>query len=353
MRNGFDPNLLNELIDYAHNPPGSDPVLGNFYTTVVEMVESNRPIAQIITSVQKIRPDITYKHLAYLIFRAYQAIKLKQVDFSYRDFNSVIKWKKELQIICSGKTRSEFKELLATKTNSATIYQRYIGPYAIIACLWGGREVSIADLGCGGNYGLRGIEVKEQFEKFQDKTPKRIITKLLSKNIQLKKCIAIDKENPDSKDTITWRMACSFYPSELDQMKKIQTFEERIRLSRNVEFIRADLLKHQPLPKKKLDAVILSTILYQQTLPNQLILINKAKRLLNSHGIIIIQDFALKTTPSHLDFSDSWFGKKYSYGTFITGKLTSWKFWEILRWNNGRCRIVKPGEDFKKLQAQL
>jgi len=354
MKTGFDPNLLNELIDYAHNPPGGDPVLGKFYTAVVELVEGNKTLAKIITAVQKIRPDITDKHLSYLIFRAYQAIKLKQNDFSYKHFSSVIRWKKELSLICSGKKGEEFKKLLSTKTNSTTIYQRYIGPRAIIAYLWDNQPVSVADLGCGGNYGLRGMELKEPFEKFQDKTPNKIIIKLLSKNINFKKGLAIDKENPDSEEATTWRMACSFYPSELDQMKKVQTFEKRIRLSKKVEFIQADLLKRKPLPKKEVEAVILSTILYQQTLPNQLTLINKAKRLLRPNGIIIVQDFAVKTSsPSRLDFSDSWFGRSFSYGTFIVGPGTNWKFWEIFRWNNGRCRIVKAGEDLKELQALL
>lgn len=352
MKGSFDPSLLSELLDLAHNPPGADPVLGAFYKAIVEMVESGKLIAKILMEVKRKRPDITHKHLSYLLFRTYQAIKLAENDLSYKNFDQIMHWKKELNKYCA--KSGEFKKLLLTKTNSTTIYQRYAGPAAIIAHLYNGTGVAIADLGCGGNYGLRGIELNEPFKTIQDFTPKKFVSRTLKRKLILKKGLAIDKENPDLAEAIVWRMACSFYPQELTEMQTIKEFEERIKLSKKVNFIEVDLLKRQTLSKHKVDVAILSTILYQQTLSNQLILINKAKNLLKNGGIIIVQDFAVKSAnPSHLDFSDSWFGKSYSYGTFIAGKKTGWKFWEILRWNNGRCRMVKPGEDFTALPELL
>ncbi len=353
MKVSFDPNLLNELLDLAHNPPGGDPVLGAFYTSIVDMVEKDHPIAKIFMDVKSQRPDITYKHLTYLIFRAYQAVKFKRHDLSYRNLKSVSKWEKELSTVYSNK--SEYlRSLLNTKSVTTTIYQRYIGPFALISFLWNKKEVSIADLGCGGNYGLRGLELREPFKPFKDLTAKQLITKFILQPINLSKGLAVDKENPDEEEVRAWRIACSFYPQELDNLEAIKKFENRIMRSKKVEFIKTDLLKLNQLPKKSFDIVILSTTLYQLNLSQQLTILTRAKQLLQPNGYIIVQDFAVKSLarPTHLDFSESWFRRKFSYRTFITGKATSWKFLEVLQWNNGRCEIVRAGKDFKKVFSE-
>lgn len=348
----FDQNLLSEVIDQSHNPPGSDPILGNFYAALVEMIESGHPIAYTLMRVKNRRLDITYKHLVNLIFRAYQAIKFEQNDLSYRSFDSITKWLNELKSLMSDPIiRRYFAKLLRTKSTTTTIYQRYSGPYAIVSYLWDSRLVSIADLGCGGNYGLRGIELKESFRRIKDLTSKKLLTKFLRRKINLQIGLAIDKENPDEKDVKAWRLACSFYPRELNELNSIQAFEERLRLSQKVSFLQANLLSSRKLPKNCVNVAILSSILYQLSLTDQLTLIDKARKLLKRGGIIIVQDFAVKNlaNPTHLDFNESWFGKSYSYRTFILGAKTSWKFWELFQWNNGRCRSVKMGEDFDKI----
>lgn len=354
MKVSFDPNLLNELLDLAHNPPGGDPVLGAFYTAVVEMVENNEPIAKILINVKKKRPEITYKHLTNLLFRAYQAVKFKEQDLSYQDLKSIPQWRKELTRVWRTKTGRYFRLLLNTRSTTTTIYQRYAGPFAIIGYFWDGKEVSVADLGCGGNYGLRGIEIQEQFQPIKDLTPNRIITRLLLKPINIKKGLAIDKENPESKTIKAWRLACSFYPQELNKLRAIEAFEKRIKAGQKVEFLQADLLTSKKLPKRSMNVVILSTTLYQLSLMEQLTMLTQAKKLLKNNGLIIVQDFAVKSlaNPDHLDFNESWFGKSFSYRTFITGKATSWKFLEVFQWNNGRCQIVNPGEDFDRVFSQ-
>lgn len=381
MKVAFDPNLLNELLDCAHNPPGGDPVLRAFYTSLVEMVEKGKPIAKILMEIRRKRPNITYKHLTNLTFRAYQAVKFREQDLFYnrfvktvdnstdegeerlqssavsqaaevyKDLTDIYKWQKELNLICSNtKTKKYFKLLLRTKSTTTTIYQRYAGPYAIISYLWNGKAVSIADLGCGGNYGLKGIELQEPFKSIKDLTPKKLVTQLLLQKINLKKALAIDKENPDEEDIKTWRMACSFYPQELSNLSVIQDFEDRIKGVQKVVFLKANLLTFKKLPKKSVDAVILSTTLYQLNLQEQLTILAQAKKLLKGNGLIIVQDFAVKSlaNPTHLDFNESWFGNKFSYRTFIASQKINWEFLEVFQWNNGRCQVIKPGEDFNK-----
>ncbi len=352
----FDPNFLSELIDQAHNPPGKDPVLGSFYSALVQQVEEDKPIAKLLMKVKKRRKDTTYKHMANLIFRAYQAVKFKQNDLSYSKTTDIPQWNEELKrVISDNLTRKYFEKLLTSRSTTTTIYQRYAGPYALITCLYGSNKVSIADLGCGGNYGLRGIELNETFKKIKDLTQKKIVSSLILKRINLKTCFAIDKENPDEEEVRLWRLACSFYPQEIEEKSRILDFEERIKKAKFVEFLRIDLLTEKKLPKVSVDIVILSTILYQLSLDRQLTLIEKAKKLLKPKGLLIVQDFAVKSLsdPGHLDFNESWFGKSFSYRTFVTNAKNNFEFLEVLKWNNDRCQIVKKGEDFEKIFKKL
>lgn len=355
MKASFDPNLLSELIDQSHNPPGADQALGIFYTALVEQIENKKVLAKLLMEVKKKRPDITYKHLVNLIFRSFQAVKFKQDDLSYQKFYTLEKWHQQIDTILSNhKNKLYFKKLLLTKSTTTTIYQRYAAAYALISFLFDGAVVTVADLGCGGNYGLRGIELNIPFKKFQDLTKKKLVLKLVSQKINLKKGLAIDKENPDEEAVKNWRLACSFYPQELGQREAIEQFEINIQQSKKVQFLKTDLLKAD-LPRNCVDVLILSTILYQLNLPEQLNILENAKRLLKPSGVIIVQDFAAKSlsNPAHLDFSESWFGQPFSYRTFLAGKKTRWIFWEIFKWNSGRCQIVKEGEDFKVFFKKL
>ncbi len=348
MKASYDPNLLSELVDQSHNPPGGDKVLGKFYAAIVEQIERGGNLAKMLIEVKKKRPTITSKHLTNLIFRSFQAIKFKQNDLSFRNFLTLKKWHKELDaIFLNPTTKSYFKKLLLTKSTTTTIYQRYAAPAALISFLFDGTPVTVADLGSGGNYGLRGIELNIPFKKVTDLTTKKLFLKLLSQKINLKKGLAVDKDNPDEPEAKKWRLACSFYPQELKLRDEIEQFENRIMQAKKVEFLKANLL-NSFLPEKYFDVVILSTTLYQFNLFEQRRILENAKRLLTSEGFIIVQDFAAKSlsNPSHLDFSESWFGQPFSYGTFIVGKKTHWMFLEIFRWNNGRCQTVKEGEDF-------
>lgn len=352
MEVSFDRELLNEIADQSYNPPGADPALGAFYATLLAMIQADESIAHILTSVRKNRHDITNKHLVNLIYRAFQAIKFKQKDLAYQSFFDIPSWRSEFKTFFENDHSTKlFEQLLLTKSTITTIYQRYAGVSALISHLWHDEAVSVADLGCGGNYGLRGIEFNIPFQNIKDQTPGKVISRLLTKKIKLQKGLAVDKENPDDPSVREWRMACNFYPKELPTKDNVVKFEDRIRKSVKVRFIQSDLLSAKKLPKNSYDVVILSMILYQLNSEDQKKLINKAKRLLNEDGIIIIQDFAAKqlTDAKKLDFNKSWFGGNFAFRVFITGERTNWNFWEILRWENARCLDVKAGQDFRKV----
>lgn len=344
--------LMRELDDHAKNPPGNDIALASFYQALKEMFVAKKPMVKLIGRVRKNRPNITNKHLINLLFRAYQYLKFEMKDLSYRHFNQSNQWHDELSLVLSDKrSRIIYENILVKKSTTTTIYQRYIGPYVAILQKFGNSPITIADFGCGGNYGLRGIELKEPFKPIQDMTPGNLVSSLLTKEINFIRGLAIDKENPDGKRTRKWRMACSFYPVELDNLEEISLFEERIKKSSKVRFLGANLLLMTKIPSKKFDAVILSMILYELSGDEQIILLEKVKEFLKPGGIIIVQDFAEKDKKNKqlLNYNISWFGSEFGFRTFIICESSNWTFWEILKWNNGRCNMVRPGKDFNKL----
>lgn len=343
----IDKNLRGELEDNFRYPPGGDPSLKCFYGAVLEMCDAREPLANILTTVQQKRPDRPPKLIVNLLFRAVQSIKLDQSDLAYRDFREAAQWKEELTKITTDPLLStRLSEILHNRSTNTTIYQRYAGPYAIIAHFYNGSGVSVADLGCGGNYGLRGIELREPFQSVTDHTPGRYVSSLLNQPINLVEGYAIDKE-ADTEENSAWRLACSVYPQELDQLPSVREYEERIKGSRRIMFTQNDLLICEYLPKNAYNVVILSTILYQLQHLEQSALLERARRMLMENGTLIVQDFAAKNPedPRQLDFGVSWFAEAFAYRTFVAEKNDK-PFREAFRWNNGRCRIVEPGEDF-------
>lgn len=344
--------LLNEIIDQAHNPPGGDPVLGAFYTATLQAIDGQQPFGKLVVRAKVNRPDITDKHFVNLLFRTFQFLRLGTGDLSYRAVEDVDWWSSELSGVASQNgQKGEFEDILKHRSTTTTIYQRYTGPYAIIAHFFDGKKVTVADLGCGGNYGLRGIDIGEKFQPIKDSTPNSTISKLLSQHINLTDGVSMDKDDPDIEETRLWRLACSFYPQELDQLPNIEEFEKRIKGSQRVRFVEADLLRYDGLRPIYSDVVILSTVLYQLHRAEQLKLLEQAKQFLNPNGILIVQDFAQKdpSHPTHLDFSESWFGREFTYRTFIASIQTNWRFLEGLRWDSGRCRTVGAGTDFAQI----
>lgn len=347
----LDSDLYAELVDQGENPPGGDHSLGAFYKAVVAITDNgNTHVADLLNQTRQHRPDITTKHLANLLFRGIQFVEFGQGNLVYEKYKDPSEWHGELtKLLSSEDSRSTLARILRERSTTTTVYQRYAGPYAIIAYLFDGQSVSVADLGCGGNYGLRGMELREPFKPIDDFTPDSLLSFLLGQKINLERGLAIDKESPDDQEVRKWRFACSVYPKELTQIPSLKLFEERLReKSQKVSFLQADLVHFDWLPESVTDVVIISTTLYQLNPSDQEKFLDQAKRLLKPNGVLVVQDFARKDpqNPMFLDFSSSWFGKGFSYGTFLETARDNWKPLEALRWNNGRCTIVKPGEDF-------
>lgn len=334
--------------------------MANFYGAFADLLLSDKSINNFHSKIfgkRKMQPA----HFSNLIYRSIQYIELfVENNKNYPNHPLYLTregWKERIVFLHSRYSSSLRKMLLENETVT-TIYQRYLGNKILLNIIFPNKELlSIADFGCGGNYGLPGLSLGIPFNKFVDNTPEFLATKFKKKKISLGDCLAVDKSDPI--EVSRWREACSFYPQELKGHKsvlKLRKFEKRISKAKNVRFLKGDLLKlhvnHQggTLPYKYFDAVTLNTILYQMNAPERAKVLKSARHCLKEGGVIIVQDFAKKDkNPQKLDFDVNWFGKPGMYGTFIASKSTQWKFEHVLRWGNGRCNSVTAGPDFNFL----
>src|SRR5579884_1176434 len=344
--------IVSEFSSVASTPPGQDEYMAACYNATTYLLQNDTDVQSLINEVIHQR-DISTKHFINLYYRAIQYIELyERRNREYpQKYTTTASWKKELRSILT-EDRKKFKDILLRYSTTSTIYQRYIGAHAILAALYLKQELTIADFGCGGNYGLRGMDIQEPFEKFMDDTPGDFIEELIREPIRFRKGLAVDIQNPYDVEITRWRLACSFYPSELvDKLPKILALEKRLTKSKNVEFILGDLrtlpVGTSTIPLHQTDAVIMSTLCYQMP-DSQKQVLETANKMLRAEGVIIIQDFAVKDkkAPHQLNFTVDWHGKPFSYRNFITGPKFNWEMYEILQWNNGRCTQVRPGEDY-------
>lgn len=351
--------IITQFEQQSFHPPGGDVVIQACYKATLDLLQNNKTFKKFLKDILRQRADLGDVHFVNLYFRALQYIRLfvERQPQAYLLKPRLLKgdWLRYLKkVIRHQKKKSELQNLLLTKDTSTTKYQRYVSLFALINWFFPNTQVSVCDFGCGGNYGLKGIEIGEKFDQVLDKTSQKFFTRLLTGSTQLSEGLGIDKEDPDNKKSHNWRLACSLYPKEFGKLNQVLEFEQRLKISKKVKFLKADLTKIQigrVLPKSYFDIVMISTMLYQIHDPkNQIEILEKARSCLKRHGVLIVQDFVQMRDDGTLDFSISWFDKPFSsYKTLITSADFNFRFLEIFRWENGRCQKVKNGNDLSLL----
>ncbi len=344
-------NYIAEIRKQSIHPPEKDIVIKSFYQAFLLLLK-DPPIINFLNDILAKR-NFTSSHFVNLFFRTIQYIELFHLknDKYPSSYTNVKAWKKELKFIFNNYEQL-VRDILLTRDTTTTIYQRYAGSKAILKAIFGKKRLAVADFGCGGNYGLPGLAKNLTFKDLVDHTRGNLVTKLINQNIIIKSGIAIDKEAPSDPESKAWRIACSFYPKELDKSVDMLILEAEVSNVKSVHFVKMNLIRanyeHKSIHRTRLDGIIMSTFLYQLDYLSQVYVFNLAKKLLKKNGIIIIQDFAEKKKGDKkgLKVINNWFYKPYLYRTFIVGKATNWEIKEILKWKNGRCREVRPGKDF-------
>lgn len=351
--------VIAQFNEQSLHPPGGDAVIQACYKATLDLLQNSKAFRIFMEDILRQRVDLGEIHFVNLYFRALQYLKLfVEKKPQFYSLNPVLlkkDWLRYLkEVLKTQKRKHHLQNLLLTKDTSTTKYQRYVSLFALMNWFFPNSSVSICDFGCGGNYGLKGIEIGEKFDQVLDQTSQKFFTRLLRGSTQLSEGLGIDKEDPDNKKNHNWRLACSLYPKEFGRLNQVLEFEQRLKISKKVQFLKADLSRIQvgrALPKSYFDIVMISTVLYQtHDLKNQIEILEKAKSCLKKHGILIVQDFVQIRDDQTLDFAISWFDKSFSsYKTLITAADFNWRFLEIFKWENGRCQKVKDGNDLPLL----
>lgn len=347
--------VIIELHRQVAYPPGKDTHIRNCYEALQMLLEVNSSVRLLLENVLNMR-GITAKHFVSLFFRSVQYIELYHRQGA--GYPAVLvrseDWKNELAILVED-YGDLLTDLLSTRFTNTTLYQRYAGPKAVLSALYSRSPVTVVDLGCGANHGLPGIKGREPFHPIVDQTSRQLFANLLDLPLVLQG-IAVDRENPYSSEFRQWLLACSLYPTELYRLPAFSDFCDRVATIDGIRFYQADLLalSSHLLTNEGLmdvDAVILSTVLYQYDIRERRILLALAKSMLKPHGILIIQDFAWidPNDPQDLIFSKNWFGSPYPYRTFITGSSFGWNMQECFQWNSSRCLLVKEGNNLNQV----
>jgi hypothetical protein len=347
--------LTRVLKEQADNPPMNDKHIRHCYLAALNLItKDEHPLSHLLGEMVTARLDTSEEHLVNLLLRAIQYAELWWLENSQypNHLNNVEAWESEIGNIL-GRHYDKMRKILLERDTGTTLYQRYIGPRGILASLFPSCSVAVADLGCGGMHGIIGLKHNEPFQSLQtDETPDKIFTSWIDFPMGVSEGLGIDKYDPFDEEAVRWRVACSHYPGEFDQMPNYLKFERRMMNLNGVRFVSGDIVQLDTLGigPNSFDAVIISTTLYQIPDPKlQERVFDGVRRILRSSGVIVVNDFATVdfNSPDRLRLrGTSWFRKEGGYRTFVCLGETDWKFMEVLKFDNGRCRSVWPGASF-------
>ena len=340
--------------------PRNDPHLSRLYRALYRLIANNTRfrayILQLFFERKHQYHNSTLLHFAVLLQKAIQYVLLYEhgvyEDIHYIDkIKTVTDWKKIINVILYTQ-QDLLKKLMTTSSIVTNMAERYIGPLAIMHGLYDGKSLSIIDLGCSTNRGVRMIMEASRgnylFHQIVDNTPNKVILQCLLKPISIEKAIGVDRIDFDKDENmLAWFLACDHYPTELKTIPETRALLKRLQQVPNTPIVQADLLNVTDYFKPQtFDVVIFSSVLYQIPLQRRRKTIENAYILLKPDGVIIIQDTAYLTERRELIFSPE-FGRPYGYRLFIYSNKTANRIREILRFKDNRCSEIQAGKDFK------
>lgn len=342
-------SLVEQFNYLAKNPPGGDEYASAFYTAATELLSENQRWTQLFEEIQD-RRQITHSHLVNLVLRVAQSRLMDSPDYPEK-FDKQI-WKESLGQILEDDWEGFLQDML-TKDTGTTIYRRYAGLKSIAGALFpestASKGLRVLDIGCGRNYGLRGLALNIPFGDINIHSLE--IETWLNRPFKVVRGIAVDRVDYRTEEAKKWAMACGFRPGELRKyLPQVLELERQLEQSEGIEFYPTGFeeLLARDLDLNNIDIIMASTMLYQAP-EGQHHLFQVAQEILSPNGVLLIQDFAAKDAKGEfLEFRNDW-STPYSYRTFVIGAFCDWRPIEVEQWKDGRCWDVQPGEDFAML----
>lgn len=396
-----DPGLQDRFLEvekelhrqrFIFDKPEGDVRLARFCEASLRLI-NDEPMRPVVEDYLVVNPTDSPSYSVNKLLRAPQKQMLfnnLELDYPKDGFDQVEPWLRELRRIFNGDEPYDIGTLyldLFSRPAAANVSERYKSADLIFGIMkdYLPDNPKVWDVGCSLNHGLRRIKRQAElpFEKFDvnkslafnqhfeirldDPVRAEHLYKKLGQ-VSLGPSLGIDiinyyrKVKRDNKTLLVvdsepqkWAHSCSSYPTEFLDEKRMADFAKLEENVEGVDFINADFslpikeLKEM-LPKDKPDVIIFSTVLYQSP-EKAKSMIRNAEDFLSDNGAILILDFLEvdEEDPHSFTHINSWFSKPYPYRALV--KLKQYPnegYFEVFRWNNGRCKSLLEGKDYDR-----
>ena len=228
-----------------------------------------------------------------------------------------------------------------------------------------GGDVSVCDVGCSQNQGLKHIALDLPFGDIKldanshidnHDSVQYLLNETANRAINLTESVGTDFFPINDADNREWVMACSLLPKELKEPGAREEYEflESANVE-SVDFIRSDFANPNDVETqfrdKSFDIVTFFTILYQVSDEERRRMFEHALAL--SKRFILIADAAkvldnknVKHPIDSLHFDTAYFAEDYGYRVFLYDKeRPDVGFVELWRMKSGRCESILILED--------
>lgn len=390
------------------DPHGKDPFNKLFAEGMLAIMHRDPELVEQFKAIQDLRAQptinrpITTTHMANLALRAFNHIMMfnrKEKDIATHTFDPNNDWywdypqphglnldtpEKWAQTISDTLLDPDLKlaywQLLLDRDTQTNIAERRVGLH-ILPLMFGLEEpLTIVEGGCSNNALLAAIDIgnNDDIKKIKDNTPGQTMKALINSGLHLAQGVGFDINNPHEEniesmifDSSThkpvaelsantkWFLSCR-YAGEVQRAKVEQTLENMNTYSStpHTELRNGNIL-NPPDNLPSAHAYLLSTVCYQ--LPSQQTVdtaITKGFEIVREkNGVVLVQDFAIiDPQTGHLVFPENWGAD--SYRLFVLKPrpqeqihtdpyLAPYIAQEVLIYDSGRCREVKPGADWQ------
>jgi hypothetical protein len=327
----------------------------------------------------------SFQH-TFLFKRAYPILFNETADefLNYpEDFDTPEAWLEEAGGILDNPNSHAILDYdLTQRRIQSNIADRYKGPKLAILKEYPSRfrgPLNILDVGASLNLGLTKLVVGDKFGQVEildsssrdafvhDTNATEYINHLINSPLDVAGGVGVDILPGWDLNSREWIRSCSFYPSELLDLNRIEEFDRlvlansildkhnRTKSGLNISGVNMDRLSfyigdfadrnsmrdfsHSPEAEAKFDVVTFITVMHQLSDMERTAMIDRAKNYLKPDGLIIVQDFMEinPDAPNGMDFPNHWY--PFLYRTAVIDPLESTSTpRDIVVWDYGRCK---------------
>lgn len=378
--------LLSSMAEVAAKDGEEIEVEAAMHRAFLSVYESSPALQEMVDSFVRIRTDMTPTQHRYMLRSVMQLVAIRQRAVDYpRGFEQDGAWHGVIQSILSDAVlKAELVENLHYLHLKTNIPSRYKSVPLLVHWMRAngriGNEVSMIDLGCSRNLGLKALGFIENsallnytFDQTDVVEPvdhpditrskhKRVVKKWSKVTSQLQNTpfgltwgVGRDLEDPDDPRIHEWTMACLTprdyqigRAAELELLDMAYTFNGP-GVHPQISFEQRDIVVDAQLGNQKnekpqdagqFDIGTFVISLNQLSEVQREMALRRALRLIKPMGVLAIVEFARvpEACPNEIELLDDQWNKRFSCCTIILDKMNPHAYQEVMRWNGGRPR---------------